>query len=82
MNETRKFGGSPVRFRLEVALAVIGAALFALTLVFPEWIEELTGIEPDNGSGAAEFVVAGIFLLTAVVSGVMARRTYLRRASA
>jgi hypothetical protein len=40
------------RLRIEVVLAVISAVLCVLTLVFPEWIEELTGLEPDAGSGA------------------------------
>lgn len=71
-----------MKFRLEVALASIGAALFVLTLVFPEWIEALTGYEPDHGSGVAEYLIAGLFLLMAVVCGALARRTYQRRAIA
>ena len=66
------------RLRIEVALAVISAGLCALTLVFPEWIEELTGLEPDGGSGALEWMIAGLFLVAAAVPAVMARRDYRR----
>jgi ABC-type thiamin/hydroxymethylpyrimidine transport system permease subunit len=69
------------RLRIEVVLAVMSAALCVLTLVFPEWIEELTGLEPDAGSGALEWIIAGVFLVAAVVSAVLARRDYRRLAA-
>jgi hypothetical protein len=53
----------------------------ALTLVFPQWIEELTGLEPDAGSGALEWIIAGVFLVSAVVSAVLARRDHRRLAA-
>ena len=68
------------RLRIEV-LAVISAVLCVLTLVLPEWIEELTGLEPDAGSGALEWIIAGAFLVAAVVSAVLARRDYRRLAA-
>jgi hypothetical protein len=69
------------RLRIEVVLAAISAALCVLTLVFPEWIEELTGLQPDAGSGALEWGIAGVFLVAAVVSAVLARRDYRRLAA-
>lgn len=69
------------RVSIEVVLAVISAALCVLTLVFPEWIEELTGLEPDAGSGALEWLVAGVFLVAAVVAAVLARRDHRRLAA-
>jgi hypothetical protein len=68
------------RLRIEVALAVISAAMCVLTLVFPEWIEALTGLEPDAGSGALEWIIAGVFLVGAVVATVLARHDYRRLA--
>jgi hypothetical protein len=35
-----------IRVRLEVALAIVGAALCLLTVAWPEWIEEIFGIDP------------------------------------
>jgi hypothetical protein len=66
------------RLRIEAVLAGISAALCVLTLVTPEWIEALTGLEPDSGSSALEWVLAGVFLVAAVVAAVLARRDYRR----
>ena len=66
------------RLRIEVVLAVISTVLCILTLVIPQWIEELTGLEPDAGSGALEWVIAGVFLVAAVVAALLARRDYRR----
>jgi hypothetical protein len=68
------------RMRIEAVFAGVSAALFALTLVFPTWIEALTGLEPDADSGALEFLLAGAFLLLAIGSGVLARRDHRRLA--
>jgi hypothetical protein len=67
--------------RIEVVLTIISASLSILTVLFPEWIEELTGLEPDAGSGALEWAIAGIFLAAAVVSALLARRSYRRLAA-
>lgn len=69
------------RLHIEVVLAVTSAVLCVLTLVFPAWIEKLTGLEPDAGSGALEWIIAGIFLVAAVVSAVLASRDYRRLAA-
>ncbi len=68
------------RWRIEATLAGVGVALFLLTLVVPEWIEAVTGLEPDAGSGTLEFVIAAACLLAAVVSAVLARRDRRRLA--
>jgi hypothetical protein len=64
------------RLRIEGLLAVLSAMLCVLTLVIPEWIEELTGLELDAGSGALEWIIAGVLLVATVVSAVLARRDY------
>ena len=70
------------RLRLEIVLAALSAVMCALTLVVPEWIEVLTGgWEPDSGSGALEWIIAGVLLLAAVVSAVLARRDYRQLAA-
>jgi uncharacterized membrane protein len=69
------------RLRIEVVLALISAALCVLTLVFPKWIEALTGLEPDAGSGALEWIVAGVLFVATVVSAVLARRDFRSLAS-
>jgi hypothetical protein len=69
------------RLHIEVVLAVISAALCVLTLAIPEWIEELTGLQPDAGSGVLEWIIAGIFLAAAAVSAALAARDYRRLAT-
>jgi hypothetical protein len=66
------------RFRVEAGLSDASVALFVLTLAFPEWIEALTGLEPDAGSGSLELAIAGAFLLLAITSGLLARRDHRR----
>lgn len=55
------------RFSMEAALAILALALFVLTLLLPEWIELLWGVNPDGGSGALEWGIAalclGLFLM-------------------
>jgi hypothetical protein len=64
-----------------VVLAGVSAALLVLILVFPEWIEAATGLEPDAGSGRLELVVAVGFLILALVSAALARRDRRRLAA-
>jgi hypothetical protein len=66
------------RFRIELVLACISFALFILTLISAEWIEELTGLEPDAGSGALEWIITIAFAAAALVLFVLARRDALR----
>jgi hypothetical protein len=50
------------RFWVEAFIAVAAALALVLTLSRPEWIEEVFGVEPDAGSGWAEWLItAGLF---------------------
>ena len=62
------------RYRIEFALAIVSAFLFALTLITREWIEIVFGVEPDAGSGALEWAITFAFLLAAGSLFVLARR--------
>jgi hypothetical protein len=63
---------TPWLFKIALVLAVICAVLCVVTLVSPEWIEELTGLEPDAGGGESEWSFALGFGLAAVLSGALA----------
>jgi hypothetical protein len=60
----------PVLYWVEVALAAASAALAAATAINPDWIESLTGLAPDAGSGSAEWAVTLALALTAVALAV------------
>jgi hypothetical protein len=62
--------------RIETGLAVVAGALAVVTLFWPTWIEALFGVEPDGGSGEAEWWIVAILALAAVMSGFLARRDY------
>ena len=67
------------RFWLEVALAILTAAAAITTIMWPEWIELVFGIEPDKGNGTLEL---GVTLTIAIVFAIlaMAAQTEWRRA--
>ena len=57
-----------VRVTIEMALAILTAAVVILTLISREWIEALAGFDPDHHDGAFEwFIVAALVLLSAVL---------------
>ena len=68
------------RCRIE-ALAGAAAALLALvTAIWPEWIELLTGLDPDRGSGELEWLITGALALIAITCSLLARRDHRRLA--
>jgi hypothetical protein len=63
-----------MRWRIELVLAGIFAALTVLTAVWPTWIETISGASPDGGNGEGERWVAVLFGAGALVAAVVARR--------
>jgi hypothetical protein len=64
------------RVRVETFLAAIFAILAIATFIWPTWIEALTGLEPDAGSGALEWLIVAVFGLLAIGASLLARRDY------
>jgi hypothetical protein len=70
------------RFWLEAVLAVLCGGLAVLTVFWRDWIEAVTGFDPDHHNGSFEWlVVAGLFALCVLV-GLAARAEWRRPASA
>lgn len=65
---------SMLRARLEAAIAVLAGALGFLTLVWRDWIESLTGWDPDHHNGSAEWILVAGLLAVAVAMGIASRR--------
>jgi hypothetical protein len=65
---------SKVSVRLEIAVALWAGILGILTIFWHDWIEALTGWDPDQHSGSVEWVVVVTLLAVAVAMGLVARR--------
>lgn len=68
----------PRRILAESTLAMVAAVLAVVTALNAEWIEWLTGLDPDGGSGGLEWGIVAVSSLGAVVASALARRD-LRR---
>jgi uncharacterized membrane protein len=66
-------------FWIEVGLAAIIGLLALITPIFPDWIEFVSGWDPDQHDGSVErMIVVGLFVVTIVMIGAAAvewRRT-------
>jgi undecaprenyl pyrophosphate phosphatase UppP len=60
--------------RLEIAVALGAGILGILTTFWHDWIEALTGWDPDQHSGSVEWVVVVALLVVAVAMGLVAHR--------
>ena len=66
------------RSRLEAAAALLLAVSTIVTIIWPDWIERLTGLEPDHGSGSAEWGLVALFGALSVIAAGFSRRDYVR----
>jgi hypothetical protein len=60
--------------KLEATTAGLFGVLTVLTLVLPDWIEAVFGIEPDGGNGSLEWlIVTALGLVTLVLTALSFR---------
>ena len=71
-----------LRFWVELGLATVTATLFVITLLWRDWIEIVFRVDPDNGSGALEWLIVGALLAVTVALFVMARLEWRRARTA
>ena len=70
------------RFWVESILAIVTAAMFIVTLVSRDWIEEVFGVEPDAGNGSLEWLLVAVLLAISVLAFLAARVEWRRGARA
>jgi hypothetical protein len=66
------------RFWVESVLASVSALLAVVTAISREWIELLTGWDPDHGDGSLEWAIVVGLAAVAVVAGITARVEWRR----
>ena len=66
----------------ETAIALSASALGVLTIIWPDWIEALTGWDPDHHNGGLEWAIVAVLLVIAAAVGAAARRDWRLRAAA
>ena len=59
--------------KIETGVAIVAATLFVLTLITREWIELLTGWDPDGGNGSLEWGIVVVLAVIAVGISLRAR---------
>ena len=65
------------RFWIETGGAIASGVLAVLTLFWKDWIE-VTGWDPDNHSGSAEWLVVAVLAVASIGSALVARLEWLR----
>jgi hypothetical protein len=63
---------------LESAFGSVTGVLAVVTIFWHDWIEAVFGVDPDKGSGSAEWLVVLILLVITVALAVGARLEWRR----
>jgi len=67
-----------VRFWVEMGLALLCGSLALLTFFWQDWIEALTGRDPDQHSGSLEWTIIAVLLIAFCVASFTARVEWRR----
>lgn len=66
------------RFWLEIALASLSLFLAVMTVFWRDWVEALTGFDPDRHSGSVEWAIVAGLVLLCLAAGIFARVEWRR----
>jgi hypothetical protein len=67
-----------LRFWVEVGIASITGLLCIITPFWPDWIEAISGWDPDQHDGSVEWLIAGGLLLVTLAIFALARSEWKR----
>jgi hypothetical protein len=70
-----------MRFWVEAGLAALSGFLAILTLFTRDWIEALTGFDPDYQNGSFEWTIVSALFLVCILSSIAARADWHRMSS-
>ena len=66
--------------QLTLQFCSISAFLAIITLLWPDWIEIVSHIDPDQDSGSLERLIVGLAIVLTLTFLVLARREWRRAA--
>jgi hypothetical protein len=66
------------RFWVETVLASVAGVLCVITPIWPDWIEAISGWDPDQHNGSAEWMIAGALLIVTATISVVAASEWRR----
>ena len=66
--EQRKFAAAAIS-------SLAATVLLVVTLAYPDWVEAVSGVDPDHGSGWLEWCLAGTTALVTAFAGGRALRS-------
>ena len=68
-----KRSNQSTRFWIEASLSAANGLLLLLTLFWKDWIEALTGLDPDHHNGSLEWGIAATLLVLTLFFAQLAR---------
>jgi undecaprenyl pyrophosphate phosphatase UppP len=66
------------RFWLEAGLACLCAVLAVVTVFWRDWIEAITGFDPDHHNGSFEWLIVASLFAACLLVGLAARAEWRR----
>jgi DMSO/TMAO reductase YedYZ heme-binding membrane subunit len=70
------------RFWLETVVALLSGILGVLSVFWRDWIERVTGWDPDRHTGSVEWAIIAALLIVSVAMALRARSEWQRWTSA
>lgn len=70
------------RFWIESALAALATVAAILALAWPDWVERVSGLNPDQNNGSYESMLVAVLGVAAMMSAGLATREWRKESTA